>query len=138
MLEKQKKQFILDLTFTVYFKTPFTMKNLHISFLILASVIGFWACSSDTTQDLSALVTDPTYTRDIQPIMNAACTSCHSGGSQYPDLDSYDAVKDAALNGELVCRVQGACNAIMPPDGALPSNTVTMIGLWKDHGCPEN
>lgn len=138
MLVKQKKEFISDLIYIVYSNTPITMKNLHISFLILVSVVGFWACTSDTTQDLSALVTDPTYTRDIQPIMSVACTNCHSNGDQFPDLDSYTAVKNAAEQGELVCRVQGSCNDIMPPDSPLPSNTVTMIGLWRDHGCPEN
>lgn len=114
------------------------MKNIHISFLLLVSFLGFWACSADATQDLTALVTDPTYTRDVQPVMAAACTGCHATGDQYPALDSYLSVKEAAEMGQLVCRVQGSCGEIMPPDGALPSNTTTMIGLWKDQGCHEN
>lgn len=52
------------------------------------------------TQD-PASATSLTYTRDIQPILSADCTSCHSAsqrGGGY-DLSSYNGVKQAVAPG---------------------------------------
>jgi hypothetical protein len=115
------------------------MKKVKIILTILFSGILLVSCDSTTTQDLSPVVTNPTYTANIAPIMDANCVSCHSGGSQFPDLDTYAAVKSAAdgTNSDaLICRIQGTCGAIMPPSGALPTATVNMIKTWATNNYP--
>lgn len=93
------------------------------------------SCESTTTQELSVKVDNPTYSKDVAPVINASCVGCHSGGDQYPDLDSYNAVKDATANGSVLCKISGTCG-IMPPDAPMPSQTVAMIKLWATNNCP--
>lgn len=112
------------------------MKKLIITISFsLFVVLSLVSCDSKTVQELSPEVTNPTYTVNIKPVMEAKCVSCH--GTQYPTLDNYADVKDAALNGELVCRVQGTCNNVMPPGAPLSSATTTMIAKWVTNNCPE-
>jgi len=113
------------------------MKKIQAVLILLFSGILFVSCDSATTQDLSPKVALPTYTANVAPVMNANCAGCHSGNSQYPDLDSYAAVKDATLNGNVLCRIGGACGNIMPQSGALPQATVAMITSWATNQCPE-
>lgn len=97
----------------------------------------FVSCDSTTTQDLSPVVPNPTYSANVSPIISTNCVSCHSGGSQFPDLDTYANVKAAAdgtNTDALLCRLDGTCGAIMPPSGALPSSSVAMIKLWAEQG----
>ena len=113
------------------------MKNIKIILTIMFSVLLFVSCDSATTQDLSPVVLAPTYTAKIEAVFSANCTSCHSGSNQYPDLDSYAAVKDATLNGTVLCRLTASCGNIMPQSGALPQANITMINTWATNNCPE-
>lgn len=113
------------------------MKNIKIILITIFGGFLFVSCDSATTQDLSPIVIAPKYTANVKPVFSANCTGCHSGGSQLPDLDSYTAVKDATLNGNVVCKISGSCGAIMPPSGALPQATINLIKTWKSNGCPE-
>lgn len=113
------------------------MKKIKIILTLTLTGIIYLSCDSTTTQDLSPVVSNPTYTTNVAPIMNANCVSCHSGGNQFPDLDTYDAVKSAAdgtNSNALLCRLDATCGAVMPPSGALPSATVNMIKLWAQQG----
>jgi hypothetical protein len=114
------------------------MKNLNI---VLLAISGLFlvSCESTTTQDISAVITDPTYTAHIAPVMSAKCTSCHAGGNEFPNLETYAEVKEATQNGALLCRLEGTCGGeIMPPSGALPTATITMINNWATNNFPEN
>jgi len=113
------------------------MKKIQAILLVMFSGILFVSCDSTTTQDLSPVVTNPTYTTNIAPVMETNCVSCHSGGNQFPDLDSYSAVKSAAdgtNTTELLCKIDGSCGSIMPPSGAMPNATINMIKLWAQQG----
>ena len=101
------------------------------------SVLVFVSCDSSTTQDISVIVEHPTYNTNIAPIMESKCTSCHGGGSQYPNLETYAEVKEATLTGTLICRVEDSCGEVMPPSGKLPNATITMINNWVTDGCPQ-
>lgn len=111
------------------------MKKIRI-ILIIISVAFFLSCDSSTTQELSVVVTNPTYAKNIEPVISTSCINCHSGGNQYPSLDSYDALKEASMNGQVLCRIDGSCGNIMPQSGALPQQTVTMIKLWATNNYP--
>lgn len=134
----EEKEFSLGLIYIEYFKILKTMKNIIKVVIALIVVSGFMiSCETTTIQNLSGVVDHPTYTKNIKTIIDAKCIGCHSNGNQFPDLDTYDNVKDSALNGDLVCRMSGTCNSIMPPDGKLPDNTLKNITNWVTDNCPE-
>jgi hypothetical protein len=113
------------------------MKNLKI---VLLAISGLFlvSCESTTVQNISAEVTDPTYNTHIAPVMAAKCISCHAGGDEYPNLETYAEVKEATQNGDLLCRLDASCGNIMPQEGALPTATITMINNWATNNFPEN
>ena len=113
------------------------MKNLKIVLLAISGLFLF-SCESTTIQDVSGVVSNPTYNAHIKPVMTSKCTSCHSGGNQYPNLETYSEVKDASQNGNLLCRLDAQCGNIMPQSGSLPQATITMINKWATNNFPEN
>lgn len=104
--------------------------------MILFSGILFVSCDSSTTQELSKVISNPTYTVNVQPVISVNCTSCHSGGDQFPNLETYDEVKDATQNGKLLCKINGTCGGIMPTSGKMPQATIDMIQLWATNNYP--
>lgn len=111
------------------------MKKIKIVAMIVSTVFMV-SCTSNTYQDISAPVTNPTYTKNIEPVIKANCTGCHAG-SQSPNLTSYTYVKDATQNGDLICRIDQtqACGRVMPQSGAMSRSTIDMIILWQQQGC---
>jgi len=94
------------------------------------------SCDSTTYQDIEAGVTNPTYSKNIQSVMSARCTTCHYDGKEFPNLTTYEEVVDATADGELLCRINGSCGAVMPEGGKLPQATINMIQLWADNEFP--
>ena len=113
------------------------MKDLKI---VLVTICGLFliSCESTTIQDVSGVVTNPTYNANINGVMSAKCTGCHAGGNQYPNLETYSEVKDASLNGNLLCRLDASCGNIMPQSGRLPQATINMITTWAALNYKEN
>lgn len=123
------------------------MKNIKV--IIIALLVGtafFISCDSRTQQDLEGIVSNPTYTKNVKPIMDAKCVNCHSQGGQgnYPDLDTYQNVVDAQ-NGnnssKLLCSIQaGACTSDRMPksDAPLSNGSITTIANWIANNYPEN
>lgn len=118
------------------------MKKLKIFSILVSTsfIIGFtsslslFSCDSKTYQDLEKVIENPTFSTNIEPVLTTRCTSCHSGGGQYPDLENYEQVKNATVYGKLLCRIKGECGEIMPPSGKLPQATVDMFQRWADQG----
>jgi cytochrome c5 len=104
--------------------------------LILGVSLVVYSCDTRTYEDITPVNSAPTYTKDVKPIMEANCTSCHStSGGQYPDLSNYQDVKDNCAN--IILRMKDTANP-MPPNGVLPASTVQTIQTWQDNGNPEN
>ncbi len=112
------------------------MKKLTVFLIVLISTSIYVSCDSNTTQEISAVVTNPTYSANIEPVISAKCAGCHSNGSQDPNLETYQEVKDAIENGTVLCRINGTdnCGEIMPTSGKMPQATLNMIQLWVDQG----
>lgn len=110
------------------------MKKIIISALSVSVAIILYSCDTRTYEDISPVIdTTPTYTKDIKPIMTANCTSCHTAGIDDPDLTNYANVKT-----EIDAIIADIENGSMPPSGALPSTTITVIKNWKATGMREN
>jgi hypothetical protein len=111
--------------------------------IILIVAIGtfFGSCESNSFQELTPVltVTNPTYTKDIAPILTSNCISCHSG-SQSPNLTSYAVVKAKTDTGSLICSIDDptSCGVnIMPPTsngGRMAQAKIDLIKLWKTQG----
>lgn len=110
------------------------MKKIQL-FLMLISSALLVSCETTTYEALSAPPTNPTYTANIAPVIKANCTGCH--GSQFPTLENYAQVKEATLNGDLICRIDQtqACGRVMPQSGPMSRTTIDMIILWQQQGC---
>lgn len=117
----------------------------------LGLALAFTACSSESTVGPSGPNTvDPTFTRDIQPLLQERCLDCHHPGGLAPmSLDTYDLAK---LFGPAIVRETEARR--MPPWGAFstsecqprfgfvddPSLTTdekAMLAKWVELGSPK-
>jgi hypothetical protein len=124
----------------VYFNLK-KIKMKKVIFLILVvSGLVIYSCDSTTYDEISA-VTNPTYAKNIAPLMASKCTNCHSPNSsndQQPYLNNYTEVKEQVENGDVLCIIddpqQCFYSDIMPPEGRMPQATIDMINLWKDQG----
>ena len=126
-----------DLICIEFFKKKINnnMRNLA-KFLIVISALYLMSCDTNSLQEIQGVVTNPTYSEHIGPVFNSKCVGCHSSGNQYPDLQNYSEVQDAVMNGSVICRIENQCGDIMPPEGALPQQTIDMIVLWQSNGYP--
>jgi len=111
------------------------MKKIKIVLMLMATVF-IVSCESNTYNEISVISTNPTYTANVAPVVKSNCLSCHSGGAQFPNLETYAEVKDATQNGDLICRIDQtqACGRVMPQSGAMSKQTIDMIKLWQSQG----
>lgn len=111
---------------------------------LLIVIISFTACSDDDDNGNNGSENCETegmrYTEDIKPIIDANCATagCHSGNTSRP-MNTYEAVRDYALDGSLVTRINlPASNPqSMPPSGPLDDCTIEKITAWVNDGAPE-
>lgn len=110
------------------------MKKIKI-FLTLLSSAWFISCESNTYSEISNLTANPTYEANVAPIIKNNCVNCHFGTSQYPNLETYEGVKNACLVSNLICRIESeSCGAKMPLGGSLPQTDIDVIKLWETNG----
>jgi hypothetical protein len=115
------------------------MKVLKIIIVVLiAGLIGF-SCETQTYDEISGEeVANPTYTTNVKPIIENNCLSCHSlAGGEIPTMETYSQVRDAAENGNMICRIDDqSCGAVMPQSGRMPQTRINTIKKWTANGFP--
>jgi hypothetical protein len=110
------------------------MKKIKI-FLMLLCTVFIVSCESNTYNEISKQTGNPTYVADIEYIIEYNCTSCHYGANQYPNMETYEGVKNACINVNLVCRIESeSCGERMPQGGKLPQPDIDLIKLWVANG----
>gem|GEM_PF-357970 len=81
------------------------------------------------------------YDAFVETIITSRCSGCHSGSNPEGGLmlTAYQEVKTAALNGQLLERIElpPSNSASMPPNGSLDTCDVQLIRSWIDSGAPE-
>jgi hypothetical protein len=106
--------------------------------LIFICAAFMTSCTPRTYEEISETdkSTSPTYTANIEAVIQANCAGCHSEGGRFPTLETYDQVKDATQNGNLICRIDQtqSCGSVMPRSGPMPRATIDMIILWQKEG----
>jgi len=121
------------------------MKNIKLVIVLLVGIAFFISCDSRTQQDLEGVVTNPTYVKNVKPIIDSKCVSCHSQGGQgnYPDLDTYQNVVDAqngTNSNKLLCSIlSSSCTSdrMTKSDAPLSSGSITTITNWINKNYPE-
>lgn len=108
------------------------------------------AIAKEAPRDLSAYA-DVTYYKDILPLLQQSCQSCHRDGEPGSELfasfDSYETV--AAMSGVMLSRIE---NRLMPPwhastdphnglggfkgDVRLSDEQIDMFRAWVEQECP--
>lgn len=113
--------------------------NRTLSAMILLQLVG--GCRP---KDKSPAV-DPTYTRDVAPILDARCLSCHAAGGIAPfSLEGYeavsilaDAVADAVVNRRMPPgQANNDCQTYVF-DPALTDDEIETIASWAEAGAKE-
>ena len=106
---------------------------------IISSAVVLTACESRTYEEISdntPIAEVVTYNKDVKPIIDANCASCHSPGVQA--LSNYSQVKaniDNVIN--RISRANGD-PLKMPQGGSLSPSQITIITKWKADGLLEN
>lgn len=105
--------------------------------VLVSAGLVFSSCESKTYDEISEIVTNPTYSSNVKKVIDKNCISCHAGDSQYPNLENYEEVKSAIENDNLICKIDDLADCsggIMPTSGRMPQSTIDMIKLWRDQG----
>jgi hypothetical protein len=112
------------------------MKTFKIIFILIIGII--FSCESNTYEEISGDVTNPTYTSKVKSIIDNNCLSCHgSSGGEFPTMETYLQVKDAAQNGSMICRIDDqSCGSVMPQSGRMQQTKINTIKNWTLNGCP--
>lgn len=84
---------------------------------------------------LEEVLTNVTYTSDIEPILANSCatTGCHDGSGSLPNFSNLSEVQSNASS--IKTRTQ---NGTMPPTGSLTDAQKALIACWVDDGAPNN
>jgi len=89
------------------------------------------------------------YSKDIQPLWNQDCVSCHKTGATAPDLitaNSYSAlvtnnkyvIPGNALGSKLHKSLMGDGAAIMPTAGKWSDSKIALVDKWINDGALNN
>lgn len=111
-----------------------------IAIFIIAAALT--SCESNTYSEIEgkSVVSNPTYQKDIKPIIDSNCISCHNDGTGiggFPLLN-YDDVRFATESGNLIFRIDTAIGEqSMPLNGPkLSQSKIDLIKLWKANNYP--
>ncbi|GAA5100754.1 hypothetical protein GCM10023210_39570 [Chryseobacterium ginsengisoli] len=110
---------------------------------LISSAVVLVACESRTYEEISdntPVAEQVTYTKDVKPIIDANCISCHSPGgpASFQPWTSYNQVKNNIDN--IINRI-GRPNGDpqkMPQGGSLSPTQINIITKWKADGLLEN
>lgn len=117
--------------------------------LIAGSIMLIIGCSK-SSEDRLTTTTPPsdcdtvnmTYSKDVQPILEANCYSCHGNGNINGGvtLDNYAGVKSVADNGFLIGVITHAAGYPPMPDGGgkLSDCNINKIKDWINRGASNN
>ncbi len=81
-----------------------------------------------------------TYNNSIKTIVDNNCINCHGGPNPQVglSLETYNQVRDALLNTDLLLRVKNDPSVpVMPPGGKMPDCNIEKIEIWFTNSMPQ-
>ena len=114
-------------------------KYIYLSGLIL-SLCGCESSTYESLQEPAVIIEKATYSVNVKSIIDQNCIGCHSSGGSLIPLETYDQVKDAVLNSDLLDRIQrqNGMSGQMPKAGRMPQDKINTILQWNTDGLLEN
>lgn len=124
------------------------MKNTVIKSIAAVLLLSLFGCYYDNPPE-NALPSNVSFAKDIQPVLNQNCISCHNGNLA-PDLregNSYDAlmalpqgsiVPGNANASELYQMLNGGGDNPMPPGSSLSQSKIDLFYVWINEGALNN
>ncbi len=122
------------------------MKKKLFQIILLNSILFLFGCTAVSEEDLVDATPIPetiTFNENVKPIIDNNCIFCHSNppqnGAPMP-LVSYENVKEAVQNRNLVGRISSEDPAFMMPFGGprLPQNLIDIVIQWNEDGLIED
>ena len=103
-------------------------------FTFIIFLLSLTAC----TKKVGMLPCDPSYKKNIKPIIdfNCAISGCHVSGAFMGDYTTYAGLKAKADNGKLKLLVVD--NNTMPLNSSLTSEQIGLIKCWIENGAKNN
>lgn len=114
--------------------------------LVFSFATLLMSCTNDdpTTliEDAAPIMGTTTYNQNVKSIIDNNCVSCHAAvprNGAPMALVTYDQVKEAVLNRELLNRVslENGNSSLMPRGGRMPQATIDIIMKWNQEGLLE-
>jgi hypothetical protein len=107
-------------------------------FAAIALAVLFSSCTKDVAKPEPPVETceQVSFSQDIQPIIVAQCTSCHTSAYLCGALTDYSSIKEKYTNGTLRQRV--LVQKDMPAGSTLTEAQLKKINCWIEQGAPEN
>jgi hypothetical protein len=109
------------------------------SITVLLFSIALLSCESSTYEEISGVVENPTYTKNIKPIFDSKCVTCHYTGNSegLSSFTNYTETKQGVQSGSVLYYIDTL--GTMPKNSSKLSNeTIKTIYKWKANGYPEN
>ena len=89
------------------------------------------------------------YSKDVQPLWDASCISCHKAGATAPDLTSVNSYSALTANNKYVIPgnastsqvyklMVGTATPLMPPGGKLSDSKLAIVEKWINDGALNN
>jgi len=122
------------------------MKNLHKLLILLGMGVFLTSCYYDTYLEVEVPVPDEvSYSKDIQPLWNTDCVSCHGGAA--PNLEAANSYNNL-MNGYVVAGNAEASVLYqsliwgdakpMPPGQKWEAYKIQLVEAWIEQGAKNN
>jgi hypothetical protein len=121
-------------------------KFLFLTLAIVGAIFWLGSCSKESADRLAGTTTcdttDVSYSKQILPILQDNCYSCHQGSNPPSgiDLSTFAVLQAHVKNGDLTSAVTHTGSVTPMPYGLpmLPSCEVNTIVAWVDQGALNN
>ena len=121
--------------------------NSHLLIYSLIISLVLLGCTTTTYNDIESVddpISDIVTYLEVKSIIDNNCLNCHSNPPQNNapmQLTTYDNVKEAVLNRDLISKISlnNGADGLMPLGGPrLPQASIDLISEWEEDGLLEN
>jgi hypothetical protein len=121
----------------------------YLMMLILGLMVTSCYYDEMPPEAVTPLPTVVSYSKDVQPLWDASCISCHKAGATAPDLTSANSYSALTANNKYVVPgnasasqvyklMTGTASPLMPPGGKISDSKLAIVEKWINDGALNN